>query len=442
MINRIKNRLDSHGREIFSKSLLTFILKILGSGLAFLLQFVIARQLGADGSGLYFLALNILVLLATVTRLGMDNSVTRFVAAHASDNDWEKVKGVTRLSLLLACGLSLLASLVFYFLAMPLVKLLDKPELLQVLQWMLLLTTPLALMTLFARAIQGLKLARQTMLMQSVLVPLVACVLTYSLAPRYGIMGAVIAYAAGLVFTLLYGMQVWSRAMRPFRQVSARFDRQLLLKSSFPLMGAIILQQITQSLPLLALGYWASSADVGIFGAAQRTATLVSLVLIAANIIVAPKLSELYQQNNMAALGRVARQGAMLMTAMASPVLLLCLLVPEWIMGLFGPEFRSGWLLLVIMAVGQLVNVLTGSVGFLLIMTGNEKSFFSANLLSAALSVTLVLLLVPVYGALGAAFAVAVPVAVVNLVRVRFIWKQMGIMTLPIPWKSKKTSHN
>ncbi|MDD1608304.1 MAG: hypothetical protein LUQ18_07380, partial [Methylococcaceae bacterium] len=72
------------------------------------------------------------------------------------------------------------------------------------------------------------------------------------------------------------------------------FSAKQLLASSLPLLGAEVLKQVMQALPLILLGVWGSSVDVGLFGVAQRTARLVSLVLIAANIVVAPKLAEHY----------------------------------------------------------------------------------------------------------------------------------------------------
>jgi len=78
-----------------------------------------------------------------------------------------------------------------------------------------------------------------------------------------------------------------------------------------------------------------------------------------------------------------------------------------------------------------LINVMTGSVGFLLMMTGNERSYLSANIIAALLCVSLAYALIPPYGGLGAAVAAAVPLAIVNLLRVRYVWRSMGIMTLP-----------
>lgn len=435
MLRKIKVRLDSHGREILDKGLVTFFLKVLGAGLAFLFQFLIARYLGAAGSGLYFLALNVLLLLSAFSRLGMDNAVTRYVAAAAAEKDWAAVKGVTVHALRIALGVSLLFSALAYMLSEHVVQLLDKPGLLFPLRCMLILVAPLALMTLYAKAIQGLKMARETMLMQSVILPLVASPLCVVLVPSFSMAGAVTAYAAGIIAALVVGTYVWGKAVKPYRGISGAFEASVLVRSSIPLMWAVAFQQLSGSLPLLALGYWESSADVGVFAAAQRTASLVSLVLIAANVIMAPKMAELYQKGEIIALGRVARQGAGMMTVMASPVLLLCMLVPERIMSLFGPDFSAGRDLLVIMALGQIINVVTGSVGFFLIMTGNEKSLLSANFISLLLCAGLALVLIPVYGAVGAAIAVAAPLAIVNLIRVGFIWRKFKIMVLPLTWK-------
>ena len=60
-------------------------------------------------------------------------------------------------------------------------------------------------MTLYAKALQGLKRVRDAMLMQSVLTPLLACIALYYLAPLYGNTGAISAYGIGVVITLIFG---------------------------------------------------------------------------------------------------------------------------------------------------------------------------------------------------------------------------------------------
>ena len=57
------------------------------------------------------------------------------------------------------------------------------------------------------------------------------------------------------------------------------------------------------------------------------------------------------------------------------------------IMRFFGAGFESGAGLLVIIAVGQLINVATGSVSFLLNMTGHERDMRNVTMLSGPVTI-------------------------------------------------------
>lgn len=409
-----------------------FILKIVGTALAFIFQIAIARYLGASGSGIYFLALTIVTLVAITARLGMDNSVTRFVAAHASENEWSKVKGVVGQAIRITLAVSLIASTTLFFLANPLAEVVfGKPELAPPLKIMSLLIVPIALLWIYATALQGLKKLRDAVLMQNVLTPLFACFTLYFLAPCCGISGAVISYGIGVIITLSFGYCGWQRAKLAWLQSSSEFSCQTLLHASIPLLTAILLQQFLLALPLLLLGLWNNSADVGLFGAAQRTAGLISLVLVTANTTLSPKFAELYKQNEMVALGRVAQQGQATVLIMALPILLVFVVAPEWVLGFYGPEFSSGWLLLIIISLGQLVNVATGSVESLLIMTGNGKYFLKAGFFATILSILLCLGLIPFCGKMGAAIAFSVSLATVNILRVYYVRQKLRINIFP-----------
>lgn len=431
------NKLDSHARETLSKGAVAFMLKIMGAGLGFLFQVAIARYLGASGSGVYFLSLTIITIAAIVARLGMDNSVTRFVAAHASENDWAKVKGVVRHALRIALILAIIASTALFFSVNWLAAVVfDMVELAKPLKLMSLLIVPISLLWIYACALQGLKKMRDAVLMQSVLIPLLAIIALYYLVPLLGISGAVLAYGFGVIVTLLFGFAVFQRTKLAWKKIAPGFSSKTLIAASLPLLVAVLLQQLIQAMPLLLLGAWGNSSDVGLFGAAQRTAGLVSLVLITANTTLSPKFAELYQQRDMGALERMAKNGQKTVLAMALPVLLVLLVLPEWVMGLYGPEFSAGWLLLVIISFGQLVNVATGSVESLLIMSGNEKAFLKAGLFSTFITIVLCAWLIPLYGKEGAAVAFSVSLAAVNLLRVGYVWQTLSINVLSFRYKT------
>ena len=77
------------------------------------------------------------------------------------------------------------------------------------------------------------------------------------------------------------------------------------------------------------------------------------------------------------------------------------------IMRIFGPEFEAGWIVLVIGTLGQLVNCATGSVGYLLLMSGNQGRLIQVQTIMTAILIALNLVMVPRWGILGAAIAAA-----------------------------------
>jgi len=63
-------------------SAVAFAVKLLAAGSLFAMNVVIARQLGADEAGLFFLAYTIGFIAAAASRLGLDNTHVRSIAAH------------------------------------------------------------------------------------------------------------------------------------------------------------------------------------------------------------------------------------------------------------------------------------------------------------------------------------------------------------------------
>jgi O-antigen/teichoic acid export membrane protein len=97
---------------------------------------------------------------------------------------------------------------------------------------------------------------------------------------------------------------------------------------------------------------------------------------------------------------------------------------------LFGTKFEQGAWPLRILTLGQLVNVATGSVGYLLIMTGNQTLLRNNTTVWAILNLVGNLVLVPSYGAVGAATSTAVCLASMNIVSWWIVRKKLNIDTL------------
>ena len=84
------------------------------------------------------------------------------------------------------------------------------------------------------------------------------------------------------------------------------------------------------------------------------------------------------------------------------------------------------------LALGQFVNVITGSVGYLLLMSGNEKDMRNITIIVGLFSLVLSILLTKYYGALGTSVAIALALAAQNLMAVRMVKKRLGFNTMAI----------
>jgi O-antigen/teichoic acid export membrane protein len=131
---------------------------------------------------------------------------------------------------------------------------------------------------------------------------------------------------------------------------------------------------------------------------------------------------------------------------------LLFLVFPKFCLWTFGKGFTTeeAIIVFIIVTLGQAVNVLTGPVTVLLNMTGRQKVTMYYALATVVIDVGLNLILIPMYGIIGAAIATAVSRTILNLGCALQIYFTMGINTIYNPFadiaaafsKKKKKNNN
>lgn len=419
-------------REVLRGAAVTFVVKVLGAGLMFGFNVLVARLLGAEGAGLFYLAFTVVTVAVVFGRFGLDNTLLRFTAASAAVEDWGAVRGAYRGSVQVALVSSSVTAALLYAAAPALAaQAFLKPDLAAPLRWMAVSVVPLTLVWIHGEALKGLRRILASQTLQALLIPLLALAALLLMPRPWRLREAVWAYSLGTGGAAAAGILLWRARARAFRDAPASFPLSRILRTCLPLCGVAACNLAVNWVPFLLLGVWGTKAELGIFGAANRTATLVSFVLVAVNSIAAPTFAALHRKGDRAGLERTALRSAALMTAASAPVLAVFVAFPGSVLGLFGPEFAAGRRVLSLLALGQFVNVATGSVAYLLMMSGHEVLLRNNTLAAAALSVALGLAVIPSWGATGAALATAVPLAFMNLAAVYLVWDRLGILTVP-----------
>jgi O-antigen/teichoic acid export membrane protein len=424
---------DPHLREMIVGSAIGMSVKVLSAVSILFMNIVIARFLGANETGLFFLAFTLVTIIAAVGRLGFDQSIIRFVAAARENNEIDRLHGVYRKSIswvaIASICLAVLASSNVTWLVE---NYFPQPGFEPVLRSFLIAIPLIAVYTMLAQAMQGLKKIAKSLLTLNVLMP-IALLLLMLLDPVYTAEEAAGHFILASLFALCSGLYFWHQSAPKTEKIKS-FSSSQLWKTSTPLWAVVILSQVVQWTSQLMLGAWSSAENVAFFATAQRTAMLTSFVLFAVNAIAAPKFAALHEKGDIVGLKRIAIWSVRLMMLVAAPILMVMLLFPDWLMSFFGDEFRAASTALMILAIGQFINIATGSVGYLLSMTGREREVLNNTLVSAVVAIALGVILIPSYGLLGAALATATAVASQNLMGVYQVRKHLGFNTL-VFWK-------
>jgi O-antigen/teichoic acid export membrane protein len=411
---------------------LALVLKTLAAGLAFGFNVALARTFGPEGAGVYLLALSMITAACIVGRLGLDTVLLRQVAAGAATRDWSQVEGASGTGLRLALATSAAATAGVFALAPWLAAAFGMPALAAPLRWMSLSIVPLTLAMLLSESLKGLRRIFDSQVVNGVAVPAVSLGVLLGVGPRLGLQGAVLAHVAAAATALALGLAWWRRAAPPRPGAPpAAVPPRALLSSGLPFFWSQLTTFCMQWVGVVGLGLWRSEAEVGIFSLAMRTAMLTSLLLISVNTIAAPKFAALHRQGDLAGLEATAAATTWLMVAAAGPLLLVFLLAPARVMGLFGSGFVAGASALAVLALGQFVNAATGSVGQLLLMSGHERLFRNTVLASAVINVALTAAAVPRFGILGAALATTVSQVVKNLAAAWLVATRVHVR----PWR-------
>ena len=429
---KVINSDDKHMREIVLGTSISFFMKFTGAGINFGFNAYLARQFGADGAGVYFIALSVATLSAMIGRAGLDNALLRYVAYGASVGDWSSVRSVYNKGFSTAIILSLLVSVCVYMSSSWLAIVLFRKESVELsIKYISFSILPVVLLTLYGEVLKGLKKIFLSQIVQGMGFQLL-CFTGLYIGSMYisSDIVAIYSYIFSAWTMAVIGAILWHKNIPRLNKLINGFDYSRLISSAMPLFLVSALSLSYNWINTFLLGMWGTKSDVGIFSLAFRTAMLISFILVAVNTISAPKFAEIYKSGDIDLLANTARKTLRLMFIVSTPILLFFLIFAPEIMAVFGDSFKVGADTLIVLSLAQYVNVVAGSVGYLLIMTGNEVQVRNSNLFSAVICAILSVILIPKYSYLGAGISVSIALLLRNVVEIYFVKKYLNIRIL------------
>lgn len=426
----------SKGNESFLKAALgAFFVRGFGALMVVFFNFLIARVLPISEAGSFFFSYALVVILWNIGSMGMPIALIRFVSGFHFKKKWSEINMVMNISInRVSLGAFFLTGIGFFLLIYAPSFLPISKEVIDIMKIIIWAVPLISLFNLIAFLHQGLHKPLMSILLQNILMPLLTILMLgimLLMAFRVDVIVVAYVYLISGSVTLVIAFFLWKRQ----NWVNFSFilnGNKGFLESANPLFVSSFMGLLVQWSGVLFLGVSVSDEGVALFAVAQRIAMLTSFILIAINLVAAPRFAAISVDGDVNRLKEVVIFCNRIMVVLAVPILGLLLFFPHVFLGIFGDEYIQAVPLLRVLVIGQFINVVTGSVGYLLNMTGHEKHMRNLVLLSGTLAISLSYLLVPIYGAMGAAIATAVSVASQNLLAVAVVRKKLGFNALKI----------
>jgi O-antigen/teichoic acid export membrane protein len=421
---------DQLTAKLLGPGLSALIIKIASAGCSYIMLVGFARMLDQKAYGHFGVMLNIAIVISAIAAFGLPTGVMRFWAGHLAKGEVALAKGfhIGAQKTLFAVALVLLALGLLaswqnwgsvYF---------GAP------QGAFLVALLAALFSFgdyYANALRAQNRVFWSMLPRDILWRIVSPVLAIAVIWQVGTLSAGAAiFCCIVVMAVVVFAQAALSAKTTIAltgQIEAKTNWALWRRPLLPLAGAGILYSMVQQLDVVIVGGFIGAAEAGAYFAAQKTASLLGLVMIAGGLVAAPLMSAAYQSGQKRELQRLCKLLALAIAVTTAAGFVVLVLLGRPLLAIFDPAYQSAYPLLLILGLGYAIDAIAGPTAYLMQMTSLEGAYLRIMAIVYAFVLSLQIMFVPKYGAIAAAGATALGVALWNIIAIYQLRRSIGV---------------
>ncbi len=414
---------DACTKKIAKESAISFSCSFLGRLVGLGIQLTLTNVLGVASFGLYALGITIIELLQNFATLGLDTGVVKFGTLNyhgKTDRQNSKLKGVIVASLLIAFSAStLFAVLLIVFSYEIAVSVFKQPKLLPVIR-ILALSLPFYACLLISSAVftvfRELKYNLGISVLLHRLLRLIATVVFFLMGLR--LFGAVWAVVVANVFCLIAsGYFLLKKLPTLFSKIEFGHQTGPLFNYSITIFALVFLFILFVRIDRLMIGYFLGMEKVGIYHVAANLSLQMGIFLSAFIGIFSSFVVEVHNNKQQKQLDQIYKTTTRWAFTLTLPLFLIMVSYPENIMALFGKDFVQGSQVLVILSISSFINISVGPTANLITMTGYQKIELANGICALLMNIFLNILLIKLYGIMGAAIATCISITAVQLIK-------------------------
>ncbi len=389
--------------KIGQTSIVYFVSKLLATAFGFLATLYIARLLGPEVLGSYYLAIGLVAWLSIVGRIGVTDAIIKRV----SEGE-EQGSHVTAGSTIIAVLFIVTAAALFV--AKPYVD-----------QYIGFSATLFVILILFVTLVHsavssvltGLRLVHVNGVLTTVKIGSRSVFQILAVIAGLEIVGLFFGYIAGFVVVIALGGVVIGRNLKEVSLPQKRHFRSLADFAKFSWLGSLQSKMFSYT-DILVLGLFTPSALIGVYSIAWNISEFLIIFATAISTTLFPEISQLStdSDNDSRAIRNLVENALAYAGLFLVPGLIGGAVIGERLLRIYGKEFTQGATILVILIVANLVMSYQNQILNTLNAINRPELAFRVNGLFVVANVSLNVLLIYRYGWIGAAVATSLSVTI------------------------------
>lgn len=419
---------------------ITLVGTFVGKVLLFLMTVYLARSLGTEEVGIYFLGVTIVHTLAVFTVAGLNSGMVRYIAIYKSREDIARMKGAVWLAALI-CFLNGIVMAIFIYHAGEWVaqELFHKPKLCGALYWLSISIPFESLMRIFLSATRGLKMMHYTALIENGAWTGFRLLIAVILISGFdmGLNGAFMAFWISSVVSTAMAFSLTSRVLPIMnRAVKPIFEVREILRFSIPMLFTSLIYDFVSNLDVLMLGLFVAASDVGLYCVVVRTLQVGQVIFMVFQPIFQPYVAELHEKKEFRRLSSLLKTFTHWSVMFSLPVFMSLIFFPTFFLSFFGEEYIAGACALSVLAVAFIFSILSNLPSVMIFMAGRSDLSLMNNITVLVLNAALNYQLIPRFGIEGAAISTGVSFLILCIIRIVMVYQIMGVQPFQLKlWK-------
>ena len=439
IVQKIVNKIIGTEKEdnstsdyITKNSIRLFLLHGFSLGIGFVSNFILVKMAGVSNYGSYVYVFNLLYLLAGFCLLGVDTLLVKKIPVYENTNLSSELKGI----IFFGIGFTIIGSIIMAAISGRIAELTGAMGRTGNINWFVLAFPGLLFMSLTfinQASLQGFKKVFLSQVTEKLIKPLLLIGLVLALfywkkaIDLSGLIWAnLVAIGIACIITSIFHQQSISANLK---KVQSKYIFSEWSYSAMTFFLLSILAVLNSRIGIFFIGLSKDNDQVGVYNIISKISEAISFALVIVNFVLSPVIAKLFSSNEMEPLQRLITRASRIVLLFSLPLLVLIIVFKKSILIFFGGEFLEGQTSLLILCSGQLINILCGSAGTLLLMTGHQRFSIIALAVSTVLNIALNILLTARLGMDGTAIATASSLIVWNFILYFFARTKINIKT-------------